>query len=153
MEVSVIGNPQARICRVELAERVNRLCIGSEFISINARTHVSFYGESRRRNEINLCFSQSSIRCEAVVSDKTPFLKSTPRRTRSLESVRLYVGLPLDTVSDCNTVNHTKAIVAGLKALKLLGVEGVELPIYWGVAEKESPGNYHWSGYLAIAEM
>lgn len=70
-----------------------------------------------------------------------------------LESVRLYVALPLDTVSDCNTVNHTKAIAAGLKALKLLGVEGVELPIFWGVAETESPGNYQWSGYLAIAEM
>ncbi|KAG7581520.1 Glycoside hydrolase family 14 [Arabidopsis suecica] len=46
MEVSVIGNPQARICRVELAERVNRFCIGSEFISINARTQVSINGTS-----------------------------------------------------------------------------------------------------------
>ncbi|EFH38448.1 predicted protein, partial [Arabidopsis lyrata subsp. lyrata] len=108
---------------------------------------------TRRRNEINLCFSQCSIICEAVVSDKSPFLKSTPRRTRSLESVRFYVALPLDTVSDCNTVNHTKAIAAGLKALKLLGVEGVDLPIFWGVAETESPGNNQWSGYLAIAEM
>ncbi|CAH8259572.1 unnamed protein product [Arabidopsis lyrata] len=52
-----------------------------------------------------------------------------------------------------NTVNHTKAIAAGLKALKLLGVEGVDLPIFWGVAETESPGNNQWSGYLAIAEM
>ncbi|KAL1211839.1 Inactive beta-amylase 9 [Cardamine amara subsp. amara] len=153
MEVSVIRNSQARICREELAYRVNKCCIGSEFISIKARNRISLYGETTRRNEIKkLCCSQRSIRCEAVVSDKAPFFKSTPR-TRSLKGVRLFVGLPLNTVSDCNIVNHTKAIAAGLRALKLLGVEGVELPIFWGVAEKESPGNYRWSGYLAIAEM
>lgn len=71
-----------------------------------------------------------------------------------LNGVRLFVGLPLDAVSpDCNSVNHAKAIAAGLKALKLLGVEGVELPVWWGIVEKESMGKYDWSGYLAIAEM
>ncbi|CAL9240907.1 unnamed protein product [Arabidopsis halleri] len=69
-----------------------------------------------------------------------------------LESVKLFVGLPLDTVSDCNNVNHLKAITAGLKALKLLGVEGIELPIFWGVVEKEAAGKYKWSRYLAVAE-
>lgn len=67
--------------------------------------------------------------------------------------VRLYVGLPMDAVSDCNTVNHARAIAAGLKALKLLGVEGVELPIWWGIVEKEANEKYEWSGYLALAEM
>lgn len=130
MEVSIITNSQARICSAELGYRVNRFCIGSEFISINPRNRIKFYRETTRRNEIKLCCSQRSIRCEAVVSDKAPFLNSTPR-TRTvnyslffyyqiyfftffslkmktlfylqLESVRLFVGLPLDTVSDCNT--------------------------------------------------
>lgn len=62
------------------------------------------------------------------------------------------MGLPLDAVSDCNTVNHAKAIAAGLKALKLLGVDGVELPIWWGVVEKEAMGKYDWSGYMALAQ-
>ncbi|KAL9810780.1 Inactive beta-amylase 9 [Arabidopsis thaliana] len=109
MEVSVIGNPQARICRAELAYRELGFRFGSDVIS----------GESRNR----------------------------------LESVKLFVGLPLDTVSDCNNVNHLKAITAGLKALKLLGVEGIELPIFWGVVEKEAAGKYEWSGYLAVAEI
>ncbi|VVA96187.1 unnamed protein product [Arabis nemorensis] len=152
MEVSVIGNPQTRIFRTELAYKVNRLCVGSESNSIKSRNRVSFYRETSKRNEIRLRWSQRSIRCEAFVSDKAPFLKPTPR-SRSLESVRLFVGLPLDTVSDCNNVNHEKAITAGLRALKLLGVEGVELPIFWGVAERESSGKYQWSGYLAIAEI
>lgn len=67
--------------------------------------------------------------------------------------VRLFVGLPLDAVSECNAVNHAKAIAAGLKALKLLGVEGVELPVWWGIVEKDAMGKYEWSGYLALAEM
>lgn len=71
-----------------------------------------------------------------------------------VDGVRLFVGLPLDTVSyDCNSINHIRAIGAGLKALKLLGVEGVELPIWWGIVEKEAMGEYNWSNYLAIAEM
>lgn len=50
-------------------------------------------------------------------------------------------------------MNHARAIAAGLKALKLLGVDGVELPVWWGVAEKEAMGKYDWSSYLAIVEM
>lgn len=65
----------------------------------------------------------------------------------------MYVGLPLDAVSTCNAVNHSRAIAAGLKALKLLGVEGVELPVWWGIVEKETMGKFEWSGYLALAEM
>ncbi|XP_057992557.1 inactive beta-amylase 9 isoform X2 [Hevea brasiliensis] len=63
---------------------------------------------------------------------------------------RFGVVLP---VSECNTINHAKAISAGLKALKLLGVEGVEMPVWWGIAEKEAMGKYKWEGYLTLAEM
>lgn len=69
------------------------------------------------------------------------------------DGVKLYVGLPLDAVSTCNTVNHARAISAGLKALKLLGIDGVELPVWWGIAEKDKSGKYDWTGYLVLAEM
>ncbi|KAL5701371.1 beta-amylase [Ranunculus cassubicifolius] len=69
------------------------------------------------------------------------------------EGVQLFVGLPIDAVSDCNTINHARAITAGLKALKLLGCEGVEIPVWWGIVEKEAMGKYEWSGYLALAKM
>ncbi|GAB2266254.1 beta-amylase [Dionaea muscipula] len=75
------------------------------------------------------------------------------RRSRPVDGVRLYVGLPLDTVSECHTVNYARAITAGLRALKLMGVDGVELPVWWGVVEKDSMGEYEWSGYLAVAEL
>lgn len=65
----------------------------------------------------------------------------------------MFVGLPLDSVSDCNSVNHGKAISAGLRALKLLGAQGVELPIWWCIAQPESMSEYGWSAYLALARM
>lgn len=70
-----------------------------------------------------------------------------------IDGVKLFVGLPLDAVSSSNTIKHARAIAAGLKALKLLGVDGVELPVWWGVAEKEAMGKYQWTSYLAIVEM
>ncbi|KAJ4908158.1 Inactive beta-amylase 9 [Raphanus sativus] len=151
MEVSVIGNPQAKIWRAESACRELGFRFGSGIISGESRNNkVSFLThQSSKWKEIGLRCSPRSVKCEAIVSDHVPFLKPT----RSLESVKLFVGLPLDTVSDCNSVNHMKAITAGLKALKLLGVEGVELPIFWGVVEREAPGEYDWSGYLAVAEV
>lgn len=78
---------------------------------------------------------------------------SSASSLKSIEDIKLYVGLPLDAVSECHRMNHEKAVTAGLKALKLMGVDGVELPIWWGLVEKEAMGEYNWSGYLAIAEL
>ncbi|MED6172796.1 beta-amylase, partial [Stylosanthes scabra] len=41
----------------------------------------------------------------------------------------------------------------GLKALKLLGVEGVKLIVWWGIVERDAAGKYDWSDYLAIPKM
>ncbi|KAK1295510.1 Inactive beta-amylase 9 [Acorus calamus] len=79
--------------------------------------------------------------------------KKRPSSGKSRDRARLFVGLPLDAVSDGSNVNHAKAIAAGLKALKLLGADGVEFPIWWGTVEKEAMGQYDWSGYIKLAEM
>ncbi|KAH6776969.1 beta-amylase 3 [Perilla frutescens var. frutescens] len=72
---------------------------------------------------------------------------------KPVDGMKLFVGLPLDTVSNLSTINRARAIAAGLKALKLLGINGVELPVWWGIAEKEAMGKYDWTGYLAVVEM
>jgi len=69
--------------------------------------------------------------------------------------VRLFVGLPKDVVSpDGRAVCRPRAVAAALRALKLLGVDGVELPVSWAVAQ---PGpvadGFVWDGYLAVASM
>ncbi|XP_047308152.1 inactive beta-amylase 9 [Impatiens glandulifera] len=78
---------------------------------------------------------------------------SSTRSSHVNGKTELYVGLPIDAISECNAVNHERAIVVGLKALKLLGVDGVEVSVWWGVVEKNSIGEYDWSGYLALANM
>nr|AFO84078.1 beta-amylase [Actinidia arguta] len=148
MEVSVIGSTQAKLGRVDLVNRDLGFC-GNLRPQIFSRKSKICYGQTigwPQKSPIRLTV-KAAIQSEALVSDKVT-AKSKP-----IDGVRLYVGLPLDAVSDCNTVNHARAITAGLRALKLLGVDGVELPVWWGIAEKEAMGKYDWSGYLALAEM
>ncbi|XP_020271953.1 inactive beta-amylase 9, partial [Asparagus officinalis] len=94
-----------------------------------------------------------SVGLKAVRSEISVVGKKSAASKNSASPNRLFVGLPLDSVSDCNTINHTKAISAGLRALKLLGVQGVELPIQWSIAQPESTSEYCWSSYLALARV
>ncbi|EEF45479.1 inactive beta-amylase 9 [Ricinus communis] len=158
MEVSVIGSSQATaICssRSELA------CKELRFYVPRRDNSVCFFDSSNttRFRKSSLRFILNAVQTEPLRSDSSnnnPFggrRVSSSSRSNLVDVVRLFVGLPLDAVSNCNTINHGRAIAAGLKALKLLGVEGVEMPVWWGVAEKEAMGKYDWSGYLALAEM
>ncbi|XP_047088430.1 inactive beta-amylase 9-like [Lolium rigidum] len=68
--------------------------------------------------------------------------------------MRLFVGLPADVVScDGAAVSRPRAIKAGLRALKLLGVDGVELPVSWAVVQPGSEERFEWTGYLAVAGL
>lgn len=150
MEVSLIGSSQAKTGKIDLAYR--ELGLGDlrgfgKVFSANSRV---CFGQSPRWRNARLRFALRAVHAVPAQSDKVSVLSA---RSKSHDGVRLFVGLPLDAVSSCNTVNHARAIAAGLKALKLLGVEGVELPVWWGIVEKEAMGKYDWSGYLAIAEM
>ncbi|GMI70338.1 BETA-AMYLASE 9, beta-amylase 3 [Hibiscus trionum] len=150
MEVSVMSSSQAKVCKTELGCRDLRSCFGK----INDRNKtfsrkpnsVSFDNQISRLRKAGLRFTVKAVHSEPIIEAKSC------TNSRSLDRLRLFVGLPLDVVWDGNTVNHARAIAAGLKALKLLGVEGVELPVWWGVVENEM-GKYDWSGYLAVAEM
>eukprot|EP00245_Coleochaete_scutata_P005899 TRINITY_DN19887_c0_g1_i1.p1 TRINITY_DN19887_c0_g1~~TRINITY_DN19887_c0_g1_i1.p1 ORF type:complete len:653 (-),score=88.43 TRINITY_DN19887_c0_g1_i1:1006-2964(-) len=67
--------------------------------------------------------------------------------------VPIYVMLPLDTVTIVNTLNHVKALQAGLRALKSIGVDGVMVDVWWGIVEKDGPQKYNWSAYMALVKM
>ncbi|KAG6486343.1 inactive beta-amylase 9-like [Zingiber officinale] len=97
------------------------------------------------RNRAVRAACDGSSRPEAVVHE---IAKATAKN--EAKPARLYVGLPLDAVSAGNVVTHGKAIAAGMRALALLGVDGVDLPISWGVFSN-SGGD--WSSYLAVAAM
>eukprot|EP01018_Ginkgo_biloba_P019871 Gb_08421 [translate_table: standard] len=77
---------------------------------------------------------------------------STSRKTGS-GGVPVFVMLPLDSVTHNNTVNRRKAMNASLLALKSAGVEGIMMDVWWGLVEREAPGQYNWSGYAELLEM
>ncbi|KAE8736020.1 Inactive beta-amylase 9 [Hibiscus syriacus] len=151
MEVSLMSSSQAKICKTELGCRDLRSCFGKtndqNIIFSRKPNSVSFYSQISRLRKSGLRFSVKAVDSEPILDARSP------TSSKSLDRLRLFVGLPLDTVSNGSTINHARAIAAGLKALKLLGVEGVELPVWWGVVENEEMGKYQWSGYLAVAEM
>ncbi|EXC03129.1 Inactive beta-amylase 9 [Morus notabilis] len=152
MEVSVIGSSQAKVGRTELAYRELGLCSSKAHgvMALNSRANLRLASLSTRWKNAGLRFSPMTVRSQHV---RPKEVSGIAGRSKSSDGVRLFVGLPLDVVSDCNTINHARAIAAGLKALKLLGVEGIELPVWWGIVEKEEIGKYEWSGYRAVAEM
>nr|POF05268.1 inactive beta-amylase 9 [Quercus suber] len=151
---SVSGRSRiSKSVKTELAYRELGFCNlkGGKAV-ISSKNRVCF-GRSTGWRKSGIRFTlraTAAIQSEPLRSDS---VSGRSRISKSRDNVRLFVGLPLDSISDCNAVNHARAIAAGLKALKLLGVEGVELPVWWGTVEKEAMGKYEWSGYLALAEM
>jgi len=67
--------------------------------------------------------------------------------------VPVFVMMPLDSVTAGNTVNRKKAVNAAMAALKSAGVEGVMMDVWWGLVEREKPGEYNWGGYVELMEM
>ncbi|OEL28940.1 Inactive beta-amylase 9 [Dichanthelium oligosanthes] len=71
----------------------------------------------------------------------------------NLAPARLFVGLPIDSVTEGATVNSAAAVAAGIRAVRLLGADGVELPVFWSVVQPECPDRFSWAGYKAVADM
>ncbi|KAL8047738.1 hypothetical protein ABFX02_07G020100 [Erythranthe guttata] len=158
MEISVIGSSQVNVGRIidvgycSFSRNSNIKLFNSRNYN-NSKACSSNLGRNQNlvcpsRSTVGFCLKASaSAQNQAVVSEESSNI------TEPIEGTKLYVGLPLDTISKSNKINHARAIAAGLKALKLLGVEGVELPLYWGIVENEAMGEYNWTGYLAIIEI
>ncbi|OVA15072.1 Glycoside hydrolase [Macleaya cordata] len=155
MEVSVVGCSQAKIGKHDVEIRELGFYKSNKQIVFSKKNQICFDMTMNRwrRSRIQVAV-RAAIQSEASLSEKISEDTTTmTKRSKPEGGVKLYVGLPLDGVSDCNTLNHARAISAGLKALKLLGIKGVELPVWWGIVEKEGMGKYDWSGYIALAKM
>ncbi|XP_058076304.1 inactive beta-amylase 9-like [Magnolia sinica] len=148
MEVSVVGSSQTSVGKTEYPFRKLGFCSSKEIPFRSSRIGFDPMRNCRRASfRVALKAIRSQMcRSATVAGDKAMEKRSAEN---SDNHVRLFVGLPLD----CHNLQHTRAIAAGLKALKLLGVDGVDLPIWWGIVEKDTPGKYEWSNYLALAEM
>ncbi|KAJ1281816.1 hypothetical protein BS78_03G002900 [Paspalum vaginatum] len=65
----------------------------------------------------------------------------------------VYVTLPADAVAPGGRVARRRALGASLAALAAAGVAGVAVELWWGVVERQVPGEYDWAGYLDLAAM
>lgn len=66
--------------------------------------------------------------------------------------VPVYVMLPLDTVTNDNTIKDADGLKNKLSQLKSGGVEGVMCDCWWGLVEK-SEQNYNFNAYLQLTQM
>ncbi|KAI5080106.1 hypothetical protein GOP47_0005585 [Adiantum capillus-veneris] len=124
----------------------------------------SIYSASRTKRKCNLLqqFSRTLITAsasapqgDALGNNDVQFSSEAALREMMLQSnhIPFFVMLPMDTVTMLNTLRRMKALKAGLRALKLIGVDGVMMHVWWGVVEGEGPKSYDWSAYLALVNL
>ncbi|KAJ0806821.1 putative beta-amylase [Helianthus annuus] len=98
-----------------------------------------------------------SVACQALMTEEEVVVRE--HRTgggggvKETKGVPVYVMMPLDSVTMGNGVNRRKAMNASMQALKSAGVEGVMMDVWWGLVEREAPGEYNWGGYAELLEM
>ncbi|TQD86187.1 hypothetical protein C1H46_028263 [Malus baccata] len=52
-----------------------------------------------------------------------------------------------------NSILRIKALIVALKALKLAGVHGIAVEVWWGIVERFSPLAYDWSLYEGLFKL
>ncbi|GAQ79925.1 beta-amylase [Klebsormidium nitens] len=67
--------------------------------------------------------------------------------------VPVYVMLPLDTVRNDGFVNNPRAMEMAFRALKQAGCTGVMIDVWWGIAERNGPGQYDFGAYKHLLNM
>ncbi|KAG6475031.1 beta-amylase 1, chloroplastic-like [Zingiber officinale] len=101
------------------------------------------------------------VACKALVADKDAatveeeafVIEHLGGGGGAVKGVPVFVMMPLDTVKPGGGLNRRKAMNASLMALKNAGVEGVMVDVWWGIVEKERPGEYDWRGYDEFMDM
>lgn len=120
------------------------------------RLAVVRLGMARRASWAVRARSGLLARAHLVAERRSKETAGEEEEEEDARATRLFVGLPADVVTDGKALKCSRAVKAGLRALKLLGVDGVELPVSWAVVQPGSDDDGHqfeWAGYLAVAGM
>ncbi|KAJ7963620.1 Beta-amylase [Quillaja saponaria] len=71
--------------------------------------------------------------------------------------IPIFVMMPFDSfgidTSGSPRIRKLKALSVSLKALKLAGVHGIAVEVWWGIVERFSPLSYNWSLYEELFEL
>ncbi|XWS09670.1 hypothetical protein CRYUN_Cryun39dG0009000 [Craigia yunnanensis] len=83
--------------------------------------------------------------------------RSTILESSKDKRVPIFVMMPLDAfsldASGSPRIRKIKALTISLKALKLAGVHGIGVEVWWGIVERFSPFDYNWSLYAELFKL
>ncbi|XP_071702605.1 inactive beta-amylase 4, chloroplastic [Rutidosis leptorrhynchoides] len=137
----------------------------------NNNKEFCFDKEKKKFNRRNLrnvstipIFKRSFCRWRSVFSKKCILSMDVREKSRSslFESskhkrVPIYVMMPIDTfgidTSGAPRIRKIKALTISLKALKLAGVHGIAIEVWWGIVERFFPQAYNWSLYEELFKL
>ncbi|KAF8409738.1 hypothetical protein HHK36_005817 [Tetracentron sinense] len=83
--------------------------------------------------------------------------RSTILESSKQKRIPIFVMMPIDAfgidTSGAPRIRKIKAITMSLKALKLAGVHGITVEVWWGIVERYSPLAYNWSLYEELFKL
>ncbi|XP_043692610.1 inactive beta-amylase 4, chloroplastic [Telopea speciosissima] len=83
--------------------------------------------------------------------------RSTILESTKHKRVPIFVMMPVDAfcvdTSGVPRIRKVKALTMSLKALKLAGVHGIAVEVWWGIVERHSPFSYNWSLYEELFKL
>lgn len=67
--------------------------------------------------------------------------------------VPLYVMLPLEVITVDNVLENKDGLKKKLKELRVAGVDGVMVDVWWGIVESKGPKQYDWTAYRSLFQL
>ena len=89
--------------------------------------------------------SSSGRRTSQTTSDNNT-KRTTIKTKKENEIIPLFCRLAPDAISITNFLTKSKALKVGFDALRVAGVRGVHVTVFWGIVENE-PQVYDWQAY------
>ncbi|CAN1334105.1 Inactive beta-amylase 4, chloroplastic [Linum perenne] len=100
----------------------------------------------------SLCVSYRILSMDAREKSTSTVLESSKHKR-----VPVFVVMPVDTfgadASGSLRIKRLKALTVSLKALKLAGVHGIAVEVWWGIVERFAPLEYNWSLYEDLFKL
>lgn len=61
--------------------------------------------------------------------------------------------LQLDVISMDNVISNQEKLEKQLQELRLAGVDGIMVDVWWGIVESKGPKRYDWSAYRNLFQL
>ncbi|XP_056699383.1 inactive beta-amylase 4, chloroplastic isoform X2 [Spinacia oleracea] len=135
---------------------------GSKWISKSPKRFGVYSSSSLQEEVLQMEISHgkklSRFQCYACYSmDARERSRSLILKSSKQKRVPVFVMMPIDSfgidILGTPKIKRIKALSVSLKALKLAGVHGIAIEVWWGIVEHTSPHAYDWSLYEELFKL